>query len=302
MRALLSIVFALSLIGCATIPQGTTPAASPLISAEGKAKSYEVIGKGEGSAGHFSLFGFIPFGRANIDAAIQDAVAQHQGDNLINVHYYVNSAFYLIGSSTSITVKGDVIKYSGVGVPAQPSSSISRTLPMGRGGLSHRLAIGSAIDGFGIDYSLNKSLSDYLLLSFTLGYKRYEKTETETYTYFGYYVFSYSYKTKYDVLPIALNIGSSAKKALTLPLNAYVSAGVAYMPLYSSYSERFKWNQVGFNVNVGADYELAKGFALGVDYRYFKSLTDLESSSGASGSNIPGVKFSNLSLSVVFYP
>lgn len=302
MKLLLLILLALSLVGCATIPQGTSPAASPLISEEGKPKTYEVLGKAEGSAGHFTLFGFIPFGRANIDAAIQEAVAQQQGDNLINVHYYVNSAWYLIGSSTSITVKGDVIKYTLSGQATTPLSSSRKVLPIMGAGLFHRLAIGSAVDGFAADYTISKNLGDYLLFSFSLGYKRYEKTETVTDSSFGG---SFESKTEYNAFPIAINFGGSAKNALNIPLNPYASAGIAYMPIYFSTTERFKWNQVGFNFNVGVDYEITKGIGVGVDYRYFKSLTDLQASQSGYFFSVPsqeGVKFSNLSLSLVFYP
>lgn len=298
------ILVALSLFGCATIPQGTTPAASPLISEDGKQKSYEVLGKAEGSAGHFTLFGFIPFGRTNIDAAVQEAVAHQQGDNLINVHYYVNSAWYFIGSSTSITVKGDVIKYTLSGAGSTPLSSIRKVLPTIGTGLSHRIAIGSAVDGFAVDYTLGKSLGDYLLFSFSLGYKRYEKTETITQSYFGD-TYSFESKTEYNALPIAINFGGSAKNALSIPLNPYASAGIAYIPIYFSTTERFKWNQVGFNLNLGVDYEISKGIGIGVDYRYFKSFTDLEASQSSYFFSVPsqeGVKFSNLNLSLVFYP
>lgn len=289
------ILFSIWFIGCATIPQGTSPAASPLISEEGKPKTYEVLGKAEGSAGHFTLFGFIPFGRANIDAAIQEAVAQQQGDNLINVHYYINSAWYLIGSSTSITVKGDVIKYTLSGQATTPLSSSRKVLPIMGAGLFHRLAIGSAVDGFAADYTLGKSLGDYLLVSFSLGYKRYEKTETEY--YFGG-TYTFGSKTEYNALPIAVNFGGSAKKALKIPLNPYASVGVAYMPILDrNYIGDSIWDQVGFNINVGVDYELAKGIGVGLDYRYFKSLIKMDSYLSETG-----VNFSNLSLSLVFYP
>lgn len=293
----------LLLAGCATIPQGTAPASSPLVGEDGKAREYQVVGRAEGSAGHFTLFGFIPFGRSDIDAAIQDAIASYQGDNLINVRYYVNSAFYLVGSSTSITVQGDVIKY---GVGSGSATPLSKPIRLPRGpGMFHRFNIGSAVDGLEIDYMVNQSLSDYLFFGFGIGYKRYEKTETITQNY-GFGSSTYDFKTEFNVLPIVINIGGSAKKALTIPLNPYGSVGLAYMPIYDSKgSGKFKWNQVGINANIGVDYEVTKGFAVGIDYKYFKSFVDLQEGSSFFGISTPateGIKFSNLSLTLALYP
>jgi opacity protein-like surface antigen len=290
----------LSLVGCAIIPQGTAPSASPLVSEDGKPKEYQVVGRAEGNAGHFTLFGFIPLGRSDIDAAIQDAVATYQGDNLINVRYYVNSAFYFVGSSTSITVQGDVIKY-GAGSGATTPLSKPIRLPKGPG-MFHRFNIGSAVDGVAVDYMVNQSLSDYLFFGFGIGYKNYNKEEEFTYTPFPGYTFTSKVKTEFNVLPIAVNIGGSAKKALSIPLNPYGSVGIAYMPIYDSKgSGKFKWNQVGFNANVGVDYEVAKGFAIGIDYKYFKSFVDLEEGSSFFQAT-EGIKFSNLSLTLALYP
>jgi opacity protein-like surface antigen len=285
--------------GCATIPQGTAPSSSPLVSEDGKAREYQVIGRAEGSAGHFTLFGIIPFGRSDIDAAIQDAIATYQGDNLVNVRYYVNSAFYLVGSSTSITVQGDVIKYGAGAV-----TPLSKPIRLPRGpGMFHRFNIGSAVDGLSIDYMVNQSLSDYLFFAFGIGYKRYEKEETVT---SGIPGFSFTSTSEFNILPITINIGGSAKKALSIPLNPYASVGIAYMPIYDSQgSGKFKWNQVGMNANVGVDYEVAKGFAVGIDYKYFKSFVDFgegPSFFGSSVQAIEGIKFSNLSLTLALYP
>jgi opacity protein-like surface antigen len=290
----------LSLVGCATIPQGTAPSASPLISEDGKPRQYQVLARAEGNAGHFTLFGFIPLGRSDIDAAIHDAVATYQGDNLINVRYYVNSAYYFIGTSTSITVQGDVIKY---GAGSGGATSPSKPITFQRGaGMFHRFNVGSAVDGVGIEYMVNQPLSDHVFFGFGIGYKKYSKEEELSYTLFPGYTFTWKYKTEFDVLPIAINIGGSAKKGLGVPLNPYGSVGIAYMPIYDyGGSGKFKWNQVGFNANVGVDYEVAKGFALGIDYKYFKSFVDLERGSSFS-SAIEGIKFSNLSLTLALYP
>lgn len=57
-------------------------------------------------------------------------------------------------------------------------------------------------------------------------------------------------------------------------------------------------------LNLGVDYEISRGIGLGIDYSYFKSLTDLDEFPAGYFFSMPpqkGVKFSNLSLSLVFY-
>lgn len=74
-------------------------------------QEYEVLGKASGSASHFSLFFFLPLGKADIDAAVRKAIAQRDGDNLINVRYWQRASWALIGAVITIEVEGDVIKY-----------------------------------------------------------------------------------------------------------------------------------------------------------------------------------------------
>lgn len=292
MKLLLFFSVVILFAGCATIPQGTTPSSSPLISVDGKAKTYEVLGNSEGSAGHFTLFGFIPFGRTDIDEAIQDALTPYKGDNLINVHYYVNSAFYFIGNSTSITVKGDVIRYidktkladldtkaRDYNIPIKPSSN-----------LNHRLTFGSAIGGLSADYTLIKPLNDFLFFSFSLGYKHYENNERITENFGGFF-YTWNFDSDYEAVPISFNIGGNARKFIKdIPINPYASIGVAYVPL-----DFEQWDQVGLNFNIGAEYEFLKGIAVGLDYRYIKSFIDFRDEG-------KGISFSNLNLSLVFYP
>lgn len=308
MKTLLLISLGLLLYGCATIPQGTAPAASPLTASDGTTKHYEVVGKAEGSAGNFALFGLIPFGRANIEAAVREAVSRYKGDNLINVHYYVSSAWYLVGSSSSLTVKGDVIRYTASGSGFSPGNTLGNAFLSGPSGMSHRLAVGNGPAGLSAGYTLTQSFADYLLFSFSLGYKRFSETETSTWTYQGS---TYELETlvEYNALPVMLNLGVSGKSALN-PFNPYVSAGIAYIPVYYSNTSLYKWNQVGFNINAGLDYEIIKGLALGVDYRYVKSLQDFESAqyydpfveSLQLAPGLKAVNFSNLSLGLTFYP
>lgn len=108
-RTLYLLVFILPIIlllGCSVMPAGITPAADDLAN-----QQYEVLGKANGSASHFSLFFFLPLGKADIDAAIREAIAKRGGDNLINVRYWQRASWALIGTIITIEVEGDVIKY-----------------------------------------------------------------------------------------------------------------------------------------------------------------------------------------------
>ena len=224
MKMILFFLVAVLFVGCSTIPQGTTPSTSPLIAENGTAKTYEIIGNSEGSAGHFTLFGFIPFGRTNIDKAINEALAKYQGDNLINVNYYVNSAFYLIGSSTSITVQGDVIKYIDKEKVTEGKKPVYANAAKVPDNSTHRLSLGSAIDGLYIGYSLSKPINDFLFYQLSLGYKHYETKEKIT-PFGGWYNYSFEVDRKFDAIPITFNVGVNAKKFLDLPipLNPFVS-------------------------------------------------------------------------------
>lgn len=298
MKILLFFFVIVMFIGCSTIPQGTAPSSSPLIMENGKIKHYEIVGPGEGSAGHFTLFGFIPFGRTDIDKAINNAIAPYHGDNLINVNYYVNGSYYFIGSSTSITVKGDVIKYVD-----KENSGITKTNtlynPINEGPNSyHRFSLGSAVDGFSMDYSYIKPLNDFLFYSLTVGYKNYTIKETQNYYFYYYnYYFSQESDHKYSAIPITFNFGGNAKKFINIPnipVNPYASLGIAYIPLIGTEDE---FDQLGMNFNIGVNYELIKGLAVGLDYRYLKSFIALGSFNGNEG-----IGFSNLNLTLTYYP
>lgn len=298
MKKFLSLILVSTLAGCASIPQGTAPSATPLVSENGISRSYEVLGRGEGSAGHFTLFGFIPFGRTDIDKAIHEAVATYQGDNLINVNYNVNSIFYFIGTFTSITVKGDVIKYTGAkvtesGQPAQTNVTTSNTVSTPSIPSNHKLTLGSAIDGLAFDYTLIKPINDYLFYSFSLGYKKYVYKESQPY-YWGY---TYENEYKINSFPIRINIGGIVKKPFDLPVDAYASTGLAYIPLQSGNSSKYVFDQVGLNLNLGVIYKLIKNIACGVEYSYLKSFIKYK-----DFLEDKGLGFSNLNASVIYYP
>ncbi len=311
LKATLPLLAGIIIAGCSTIPQGITPSSSPLITENGTARSYDVLGTAEGSAGHFTLFGFIPFGKSDIDEAIQEAISKYNGDNLINVHYNIKSVFYLIGSYTSIKVYGDVIKYRNAGEVEnkitgynESSEAVDNTnikQPRATGYKSnHKLTIGSAVDGFAADYTMINPVSDFLYYSFSIGYKNYSKTDSWSYGYYNYdssYTrYSYSIEHSIDAIPVAINFGINAGKLISIPypINPYASIGVAYIP----YSDGgFEFNQVGFNFNIGADYRFTNNIGVGLDYRYIKSVNE---TSGFIDN--AGLGFSNLNVSVVYYP
>jgi hypothetical protein len=88
------------------MPAGVAPSASPITNT-----NYEVLGKSTGSASHIALLGFIPLGKADIEAAIQEAIKKKDGDALINVRYWQRSIWLCIATKITFEVEGDVIKY-----------------------------------------------------------------------------------------------------------------------------------------------------------------------------------------------
>lgn len=95
--------------GCSIVPLGLTPSTGPLIS-DG-VKKYKILGKSSGSQSYFTLMGILSFGEPDLKEAINDARLRLNGDDLINVTYWVKSEFYLIGTMSIIEVEGTVIKY-----------------------------------------------------------------------------------------------------------------------------------------------------------------------------------------------
>lgn len=109
MRKCLPIAFVLMVLilaGCSHVPAGFAPYASPMESGE-----TTIVGHAKGSAGYFSLFGVIPFGKPDYDAAIGDAVSKVPGGKkLINVRSWFSSGYVIIGTVHILHVEGDVVK------------------------------------------------------------------------------------------------------------------------------------------------------------------------------------------------
>ena len=90
-------------VGCSSVPKrmGALPD-----------KKYEVVGKGKESAGGFMLFQFIPIMHNNkIERAYDAAVAQYNGDDLINPVIAESWFWAYVGNGYRTTIEGDVIKY-----------------------------------------------------------------------------------------------------------------------------------------------------------------------------------------------
>lgn len=108
---LLFMLLIVTFVGCAVVPVGLIDSSTPLDNTNGKHRPYKVLGKADGSHGAFSLFGFIPFGKADFELAMNDAVRKLNGDALINVRYWNRGSYYFVGTYSSVEVEGDVIKF-----------------------------------------------------------------------------------------------------------------------------------------------------------------------------------------------
>lgn len=88
-------------------PAGLEPSWRPL-----QDKPYEVTGKASSRASNFILFWSLPVTDApDLDRAINEAIAQHDGDELIDIRWYEKTSFWLVGTVHEIYVTGKVIRY-----------------------------------------------------------------------------------------------------------------------------------------------------------------------------------------------
>ena len=75
-------------------------------------KNYDIIGKGEGSAGGFMLLQFIPIAHnSKLQRAYDEAVQSRGGDDLINLVLKESWYWAYIGDGYRVHIEGDVIKY-----------------------------------------------------------------------------------------------------------------------------------------------------------------------------------------------
>lgn len=73
---------------------------------------YADLGAAEGESSSFHLFWFFPVTRPiNYDQAVEDAVSSKGGDNLINVRFWIERQFWIMGTVHILHVRGNVIRY-----------------------------------------------------------------------------------------------------------------------------------------------------------------------------------------------
>lgn len=268
MKIIILFLLSLLLIGCATIPQGTAPSSSPLIDRSGENLKYQVVGTSTADAGHFSLFGFIPFGRTDIDEAIHKAIKNRNGDNLINLCYNVNYVSYFIfGSRTSITVKGDVIKYNTAGQTETYSDSrfIDLYEPLNKLPANHIFSANVISNGLGFNYSLMIPFGSGIFGKIGLGYRSYEDEIVETYNW-GWGDFTNKFTIDYQFVPLTFSVGLNSADLLAsdIPVNGIAAFGAGYYPDVKN--ER--WVNFGWNLGAGVEYKLIPSLALGIFYNY----------------------------------
>lgn len=97
-------------IGCCashTRVKGLSPSAYPLYE-----KPYEELETTETLSSSFHLLWFIPVtSQADYKKAIDEAINDKGGDNLINVRYWHERQYWLVGRIDILHVRGKVIRY-----------------------------------------------------------------------------------------------------------------------------------------------------------------------------------------------
>jgi hypothetical protein len=96
--------------GClhiATHPRGVTPNVRAM-----EHKPYEVVGESSGETSCFHLFWVLPV-TASLDTnrAVEEAIIAKGGDNLIDVTWSVERQVWIVGTLTSVHIRGKVIRY-----------------------------------------------------------------------------------------------------------------------------------------------------------------------------------------------
>jgi hypothetical protein len=106
MRPVIILLIPLFLLtGCIT-PMGVTSSTTPL-----QDRTYKNLGKSEGKAFSWSLFGIWAMGKPKTDKAIGMAVKGKKGDALINVRWYERTWYFILFSLHELVVTGDVIRF-----------------------------------------------------------------------------------------------------------------------------------------------------------------------------------------------
>lgn len=93
-------------VSCITTPVCVTSSITPL---QGKIIT-ENLGKTEGSHDAIAILGLFMVGKPELDLAIKQAVQAKGGDTLINVRCYETWSWFILFSSTTVTVQGEAVK------------------------------------------------------------------------------------------------------------------------------------------------------------------------------------------------
>jgi hypothetical protein len=100
----------IALTGCLSIHTnvaGIEPIARSL-----EVKDYEDLGTAEGESSCFHLFWFLPVTPPlDYDKAVTDAISKKNGDNLINLRFWIERQINIMGTIHVLYVKGNVIRY-----------------------------------------------------------------------------------------------------------------------------------------------------------------------------------------------
>jgi hypothetical protein len=93
--------------GCSYMATGLSDASTPV-----SPGTYKVLGHASGSNTFVSIFGIIPLGHPNYNAAISDAETNYtNGKSLINVRSYFSTTNLFLININTLTVEGDVITF-----------------------------------------------------------------------------------------------------------------------------------------------------------------------------------------------
>ena len=103
----LALFVAIASTNCVRGAVGVAPSSTPV---DG---DYEVVARGvTGSDQFISIFGFIPLGQPDIDAAINDALRGTDGNALINVRVWAEVLNVIFVSFHTTHVEGDAVRVS----------------------------------------------------------------------------------------------------------------------------------------------------------------------------------------------
>ncbi len=108
-QVILFILLMFCLSGCAfhTHMKGIEPYARPL-----EDKEYKVLEESEGKSSSFHLLWALPVTvPADYKEAVDQAINDKGGDNLIDVQYYHEQQYWIVGKVDILYVKGKVIRY-----------------------------------------------------------------------------------------------------------------------------------------------------------------------------------------------